>query len=78
MSRGKPACDTSIRPQRTLSERRGGGDIAECEQNGIQLTSDQRQIRRLEDTGDFSNVEEVSKVVDDNEEITSPEEEEAE
>ena len=70
MSRGKPARDTSIRPQRTLPERRGGCDIAECRCRRSQVVNDQPVF----------DVDEVKDVVgeEDNDEINAPEEEEAE
>ena len=71
MSSGKPARDTSIRPQRTLSERRGGCDIAEFERRRNQVASDQPVF-------DVDDVEEVVEKVEDNEVITAPEEAEAE
>ena len=70
MSSGKPARDTSIRPPRTLPERRGGCDIAELARKRSQVVSDQPVF----------DVDEVKDVVgeEDNDEINAPEEEEAE
>ena len=58
MSSGKPARDMSIRPQRTLSERRGGCDIAEFERRRNRVASDQPVF-------DVDDVEEVVEKVEE-------------
>ena len=46
MSSGKPARDTSIRPQATLLEERGGCGIAEFEKVGIHASCELPRLRR--------------------------------
>ena len=46
MSRGKPARDTSIRPQASLLEERGGCGIAEFEKVGIHASCELPRLRQ--------------------------------
>ena len=73
MNSGTPAHDTPIRPQATLSDVRGGCDIAERDQNGTQVRCHVRQLRQLQDTVEVNDAEEVLENVEDDEEITAPE-----
>ena len=78
MSSGRSARDTSIRPQATLSEWRGVLGIGEGETNGIQVGRVLPRIRQdHQGMGEVNGVDDVAKV-DEEEEITAPEEEEAE
>ena len=50
MSSGKPARDTSIRPQAALSEWRGGFGIAESEKDGIRKGCTLPRARRVHES----------------------------
>ena len=78
MSSGRSARNTSIRPQLALSEWRGDFDIAESEKNwtqkGCMLPRARQTHQRMDDA---NGVDDAAKAIQE-EEITAPDEEEAE
>ena len=78
MSSGRSARDTSIRPQLALSAWHGGLDIAESEKDGTQkgcMLPRARQIHQRMD--EVNGVDDAARAIQE-EEITAPDEEEAE
>ena len=78
MGSGKPARDTSIRPQASVSEKRGGCSIAEAEKVGIHADCELPRLRQnLQGMAEANEVNDEEKV-EGEEEITASDEEEAE
>ena len=79
MRSGSPAQSTSIRPpDATPVEERGGSDIAECEEVGIKASCRLPRARQdHQDMAEVNGVDDKEDVVGE-EEVTTPEEEEAE